>query len=215
MSVWALIGLGVLVAIALMADDNGGDGGDDDKGGTTDDDKSGDQTLTVQDGMTAAQVQELLRKEGDRIDQKYKGILDKRIGEAKAEWEREQKTAADREQMSELEKAKTDLAATQAERDALTKRVAAVEARQERAEWIAANAGDLDRAWRSYLHQQLEEAGDDETPDQVLARVQKERDEEQGGTSTSLGVAGRPGGQSKPQTGKDMNRAIRRAAGRG
>ena len=63
MSVWALIGLGVLVAIALMADDNGGDGGDDDKGGTTDDDKSGDQTLTVQDGMTAAQVQARLEAE--------------------------------------------------------------------------------------------------------------------------------------------------------
>ena len=212
MSVWALIGLGVLVAIALMADDGGGQ---DDKGGTTDDDKSTDQAVTVQDGMTAAQVQELLRKEGDRIDQKYKGILDKRIADAKTEWERDQKTSADREQMSELEKAKTDLAATQAERDALTDRVAAVEAAQERAEWIAANAGDMDRAWRSYLAQQLEEAGDAETPEQVLARVQQERDEEQGGTGTSLGVAGRPGGQSKPTTGKDMNRAIRRAAGRG
>ena len=210
--IWAMMMIvGVLM---VMATDTAGNGGTAGEGGGTDQDKGGDQTGTVRDGMSAADVQELLRKEGDRIDQKYKAILDKRIGEAKTEWDREQKTAADREQMDELQKAQTDLAAAQAERDALKQEADAQPARAERQQFIAMNAGDLDRGWRTYLEQQLAQAGDDETPEQVLARVEKERDDEQGGTGTSLGVAGRPAGQ--PGTGKpgDMNRAIRRAAGR-
>ena len=178
----------------------------------TDPDKAGEDGLKAgADGKyTQEQHEALLGNERDRLDIKGKD-LQKQFDDAVAKGVKE---GQQRAEMSELEKAKTDLAATQAERDALTERVAAAEAHQEQTEWISANAGDLDRAWRVYLDQELSAAPETETRENVLARVQKERDEEQGGTGTSLGVAGRPGQQSKPQTGKDMNRAIRRAAGR-
>jgi len=210
MTAWAFVGLAMLVAIALMADDKGTQDPRQDPG----QDKGTDQTPAIKDGMTAAQVQELLRKESDRIDQKYKMVIDKRLAEAKSSWEEEQKTAAEREQMTELDKAKADLQKAATEIDALRQETELQQKRAELNEWVAGNAGDLDRAWRGLLLQELAAAPEAETREVTLARVREQRDQEQGTRGAPLGVVGRPGGQPGAETGQDMNRAIRQAAGR-
>jgi len=210
---WAMILIvGVLMVMATDTAGNGGTAAD--AGGSGEDGEGGAQVPALQadaEGKySQEQVDVLLGKERDRLDIKAKDT-DKRFEDEVKKRVEEEKTRAE---MSELQKAQTDLAAAEAERDRLKQEAEAQTARAERQQFIAMNAGDLDRAWRTYLEQQLAQAGDDETPEQVLARVEKERDDEQGGTGTSLGVAGRPAGQ--PGTGKPggMNRAIRRAAGR-
>lgn len=215
---WAMIVLmGVL--IVLVTDKTGKDPGQD-PGGTGDDPAKGktdpgepgeDQLKPGADGKyTQEQLDVLLGKERDRLDIKAKDA-EKRIEDEVAKRLKDEK---ERAEMSELQKTQADLQAANTERDALRQEAETQQKRAELADWVAANAGDLDRAWRGYLHQQLAEAPETETPENTLARVREERDQEQGGQTPGLGVSGRPGGQTKPRSSEDMNREIRKAAGR-
>lgn len=168
---------------------------------------------TKQPTMTAAEVQELIRKESDRLDLKYKGASEKLIADAKAqtraEIEAEKKTA----EMSEVQRLEAELKAVNERVTTAESQRAASEAAATRAQFVANNAADFDLAWRVYLDQQLAAASDGDKPEDVLARVRAEREQEQTGKATALGVAGRPG-QGAAAKGRTMNDMIREAAGR-
>jgi len=167
---------------------------------------------TQQPTMTAAEVQELMRKESDRLDKKHKADRESLIAEAKtqakAELEAEKKTA----DMTELQRVQAELKTLQDQVTTSGQQLAASQAAATRAQFIATHAGDMDVAWRMYFDQQLAAATDGEKPEDILARVQEEHKGAKGG-QTALGVAGRPG-QGAAAKGETMNDMIRRAAGR-
>lgn len=212
--IWAMIViLGVLIVLATDTAGNGKTAtGEQDAQDGKDDDKAGEDTLKPgADGKyTQEQLDAMLGKERDRLDIKAKDA-EKRIEDEVAKRVEDEKKRAE---MSDLQKAQADLQAAEAERDALRQETEIAQKRLELGEWVAANAGDLDRAWRGYLQQQLAEAPETETREAVLARVREQRDQEQGTQISGLGVSGQPGGQPKPRSSQDMNREIRQAAGR-
>jgi len=169
----------------------------------------------IRDGMTAAEVHELLRRESDRLDQKYKSAREQLLKDATSDARKQIEEEQKRAQMGELERAQAELQAIQAERDAIQQELESSRRQAEIAGWIALNAGDLDRAWRSYLAQAIAGAPETETPEQTLARVREERDGEKGAKSKApLGVAGRPGQQAVATPNQNMNEWIREQAGR-
>ena len=169
----------------------------------------------IRDGMTAAEVQELLHKESDRLDMKLKSDREKLYADAKAEAKREADDEKKKADMSEIERAQAEKTAAESKLKALEEQLAQTQSAAARATFIASNAGDLDRAWRVYLDQELA-AGEPDKADEILARVRSERDQENGRPGAPVGSAGRPAGpQGAPATGNAaMNQAIRHASGR-
>lgn len=206
---WVVIGAVVALALGLApgeGSDGDGAGGDGEGAGGT-----GSQ---IRDGMSAAEVRELLQKAADRADKqrkseiaKLEGSLNDRVAAAVAE-------EAERAKKDATELALEDRKKAIARAEAAEQRAAEAEARAERAAFIAANGGTLDKAWRVYLDGQLAAAGDDESPEDVLARVMAEHAEETGQAARppgSVGTGGRPAPQTTPS---NINDRIRRAAGR-
>jgi len=176
---------------------------------------AGDGTTppAIRDGMTAAEVQELLKAERDRQDMKLKGDREKLVADAKAEAKREADEERRKADMSEIDRANAEKAAAESKLKQLEEQLAQTQSAATRAQFVAANAADLDVAWRHYLDGQLAAAPDSETMEAVLARVRDEHKAATGRTAP-LGAPGRPAGQPPLTGSQTMNEEIRKLAGR-
>ena len=200
-----------------MSDQGTGDQGtpgDSSKGDDKANDKANNQPA-IRDGMTAAEVQDLLKAERDRQDMKLKGTTEQTLADARAAWEAEAKTAQERAAMDATQRAEAEKKEAVDEAARLKVELADSKAQGVRAMFVAQNAAGLDVAWRGYLDGQLAARDEGTSMEDVLARVTEEHQQASGRSGAPLGVPGRPGGQQRAAGENDtMNDALKRAAGR-
>ncbi|MFW5868368.1 MAG: hypothetical protein ACOCX2_11160 [Armatimonadota bacterium] len=193
----------MLMIVAMAAEGDGG--GDDDRGqdARATDGGAGDDAPDPLADLTPEQqaaIDARVAKERDRLDMKYKSAAEKAREEARAEAEAEMKKQLEREQMDEVERLKAELAEerqaraqSEQEKEQRAEREAKLEAELARANYLAANAGDLPQAYRAMV-----QGDDDEALEESLtaAREQFEADFEAAtGNKRSVGGGRRTTGE--------------------
>lgn len=215
---WAVMAviLGVIGALTMLTMDGDGEGEGEGEGGAGGNDKDDDAAdrSRLKDTHTREEVEELLRAESSRSEKKLEAEREKIREQAREEYEKQLEEEKRKAEMSaaeraEAEKREAEQRAEQAESELKAEREA-----RARADFVASNAGELDRGWRAYALQELAARAEDESMEDVLARVQEEYKAETGGQGAPgrTGLPGRPSG-GKPATGELYSREQLEAMG--
>lgn len=150
------------------------------------------------------ETERLLELERRRLRKQFESELARARAEAAEQAKAELAAEAERAQKDALDLALEDKQRAEARAAAAEAAAAEAQATAARALFVAANAGGLDRAWRVYLDTQLAQAAEDESPEDVLARVLAEHAAETGREKPhDLGAPGRPAHQ--PEITTDTN----------
>lgn len=171
-----LVLLAVLACLAMLTTDGDGDGEGDGEGTTS----GRGRPDSGGEGELSEDAQKLLDAEKARLRKKAESDLEAERERIREELKAEAEEEARKAQMDETDRLKLEKEQAEKRAEELEKQTQEMETRIQRSDYIAQNAGNLDRAWRTLLDRELADADPDEWDD-ILARVADEYAETTGG----------------------------------